>query len=650
MKKSLFYFILLLSLFLLLANTVFAQGDAGQPGEFLRYGVNARALGMGRAFTAVTDNANAIYWNPGGLYNIVRDGMSFTLMYSKLYESTSYNFAAFAVPFELFIPADAASGFARELKKWNLGFAYLALASDDYEVRTRENLTTGETFSDVQSALYFSVTRSLTLGDHRLGLGVNLKKLQHQMWQHESNVSAIDLGIKYQPPLTWLELGAMLQNLNSPDLKFTQGSADIVPFSARVGLALRPKTGQRILDSFLFSFDYMAKPPGKRDRDWFIGTEYDLMPTVYNLPIKIRFGFNSRENLSLGINLDLPNNIFYPQANQILPKLDWAYLPDQQNAISGLAERFSLDFSYTPFTSERWYKRGLTKFTDGKYRQAKEDFTRSIHAKNPRQQSFPLASRLRLGDIEVLLARDKRQGLLSAVGYYQDAFDFSKPQVEVDNELNHRSYLNYLQALMLKKRFEEVIQATTVETIWGNHPTQKDFDPDVIALRSWSYYFLGQYPEGAASMQKGQGYVLCDFLLGLIRLEEKNYAAARQIFAGILSSQQTTIPNYIFVYPFQDDLLLDDTQFLFAYAGYKIAQPQEKKFGLTNLLEFAEIQHLYPASDLNQFLQSAGQFELLVGMYENGGDDKALENNYNIYMNTIKQGFISSSTLIANLR
>ncbi len=60
MKKSLFFFALILFNFSTRATFLSAQEDGGQPGEFLRYGVNARALGMGRAFTAVTNNANAV--------------------------------------------------------------------------------------------------------------------------------------------------------------------------------------------------------------------------------------------------------------------------------------------------------------------------------------------------------------------------------------------------------------------------------------------------------------------------------------------------------------------------------------------------------------------------------------------------------------
>src|SRR3954468_21706780 len=51
--------LLLLCTWSLLFNTVAAAQDAPAPG--------VRAAGMGGAFTALADDASAVYWNPGGL-------------------------------------------------------------------------------------------------------------------------------------------------------------------------------------------------------------------------------------------------------------------------------------------------------------------------------------------------------------------------------------------------------------------------------------------------------------------------------------------------------------------------------------------------------------------------------------------------------
>ena len=35
--------------------------------QFLKLGVDARAIGMGEAYTAVTDDISSVFWNPAGL-------------------------------------------------------------------------------------------------------------------------------------------------------------------------------------------------------------------------------------------------------------------------------------------------------------------------------------------------------------------------------------------------------------------------------------------------------------------------------------------------------------------------------------------------------------------------------------------------------
>ena len=41
--------------------------------QFLKIGTTARATGMGSAFTGVADDATSVFWNPGGLVNVVRN-------------------------------------------------------------------------------------------------------------------------------------------------------------------------------------------------------------------------------------------------------------------------------------------------------------------------------------------------------------------------------------------------------------------------------------------------------------------------------------------------------------------------------------------------------------------------------------------------
>lgn len=67
---------------LLLLPVVSAGASDKYAGEFLNYGVGARALGMGGAFSAVADDATAAYWNPAGLAELTQNEVNFMHAYA----------------------------------------------------------------------------------------------------------------------------------------------------------------------------------------------------------------------------------------------------------------------------------------------------------------------------------------------------------------------------------------------------------------------------------------------------------------------------------------------------------------------------------------------------------------------------------------
>jgi hypothetical protein len=69
--------------YVLLVALVSSAGAADKyAGEFLSYGVGARALGMGGAFSAVADDVTAVYWNPAGLAALEQNEVSFMHAYA----------------------------------------------------------------------------------------------------------------------------------------------------------------------------------------------------------------------------------------------------------------------------------------------------------------------------------------------------------------------------------------------------------------------------------------------------------------------------------------------------------------------------------------------------------------------------------------
>ena len=64
--------------------------SAAETASFLNIGVGARALGMGGAYTALADDANALYWNPAGLSKL--EQREFTASHAEMFASTRLDF------------------------------------------------------------------------------------------------------------------------------------------------------------------------------------------------------------------------------------------------------------------------------------------------------------------------------------------------------------------------------------------------------------------------------------------------------------------------------------------------------------------------------------------------------------------------------
>lgn len=93
--------IALLSLTFGLSQNLCAQISAPKySNEFLQIGVSARALGMGRAQVAITDDSYAGYWNPAGLVQLEAP-YELSLMHAEYFAGIAkYDYAAFAMPLD----------------------------------------------------------------------------------------------------------------------------------------------------------------------------------------------------------------------------------------------------------------------------------------------------------------------------------------------------------------------------------------------------------------------------------------------------------------------------------------------------------------------------------------------------------------------
>lgn len=299
MKKLL---VLLLPL-LLCAATAFAEIDdaAGTVGGvFLKIPVSARASAMGDAFVSLTNDANAIYWNPAGLTNV--KGSSITFTHQDLITDIGYEYI----------------GGAFKLDFGTLGFGVSYLHMGDIDKTTVDNPDgDGETFTSTDQAIAIAAARMF--GD--VSLGFSIKYVQEKIDDVSASSPALDLGLGYK--MNDLMLGAAITNIGG-SLKWDKES-DPLPMTLKAGVGYMLMDGDLIL-----SLD-INKPNDAGIRGG-LGVEYTIAKIV-----AVRAGYKINYDiydLTAGIGIKYGNFAF-----------DFAYVPVSEDLL-GNTQKFSLSLDF----------------------------------------------------------------------------------------------------------------------------------------------------------------------------------------------------------------------------------------------------------------------------------------------------------------
>ncbi|PKN73601.1 MAG: hypothetical protein CVU50_02480 [Candidatus Cloacimonetes bacterium HGW-Cloacimonetes-3] len=190
-------------------------GKTGTVGmQFLKLGVDARAIGMGEAFTAVTDDISSVYWNPAGLAPAYQNQVFFS--------HTNW-------------PADIMQEFAAA--SLTNGVSTVAvygsvLHMDDMDVTDEDTFdVTGEKFTNSSMAMGVNYAQQFT---NKFSAGLGVKYLRENLYTYSVNSYALDLGSIYNTGWNNIKIGMALRNFG-PDIRYRvdddeDGQIDEDPF------------------------------------------------------------------------------------------------------------------------------------------------------------------------------------------------------------------------------------------------------------------------------------------------------------------------------------------------------------------------------------------------------------------------------------
>jgi len=199
MKTVKYLFIVLF----VVSTTNFAQSSniGTSVANFLKIGVGARAVAMGEAYTAISDEATAAYWNPGGLGFMENQSANFS--YTDWIFDTNLNF------FSVVLPTEDLGTFAVSLNMFSSG--------DIEETTISKPTGTGRVVSASDLVVGVSYAKQLT---DRFSAGASLKYIRENLALESASAVAVDIGSIFIISEDYnLRLGLMISNLGT-DMKF----------------------------------------------------------------------------------------------------------------------------------------------------------------------------------------------------------------------------------------------------------------------------------------------------------------------------------------------------------------------------------------------------------------------------------------------
>jgi hypothetical protein len=309
------------------AGGEFSTGGIGTAGsEFLNIDVGARAISMGGAFTAATDDAYAMYWNPAGLSQISR--ASAGAMHNEYLAGIRFQYLTYAQRI-----ADH-SVMAGSFRFMDIG----KITQTDISGNT---VGTFRPRSFVFEGGMGKNIPDLTDSERDVSIGVAGRFFRSAMVEQASGY-AVDLGIQIHYTETYApyNFGFVVQNIGRGQ-KFDE-VRDTLPTRMKLGVSIRPK------QEILFALDGVMPVSGQPYLA--LGTEFEFAARD-TMKVFLRGGYTMRD---LATNLEGLRGLRFGLGAKFSDfSFDYAWSPLGQ---IGTAHLFSVGWNL-PTKRSRSYRR-----------------------------------------------------------------------------------------------------------------------------------------------------------------------------------------------------------------------------------------------------------------------------------------------------
>ena len=251
----------------LLADVFGKSGTASL--QFLKLGIDARAIGMGEAYTAVSNDISSVYWNPAGL--ALKDENQLFLSHTNWVGETYHEYLAYSTV---------------------IGLGYVALSASVFYTPLMDETTesefgpTGRTFRFSNSAVGLTYANAFT---DQFSFGITGKYLNENIADQSIHSFAVDFGTQYNTNWRNTIIGMSLRNFG-PDVQYNveqkdkpiqtgnpldhvdkSGTAAPIPMNFSLGLA----TDIFREDSSYLLASVQLDNTVDRSETWNVGAEYN---------------------------------------------------------------------------------------------------------------------------------------------------------------------------------------------------------------------------------------------------------------------------------------------------------------------------------------------------------------------------------------